>query len=84
VGQESPVEVQHAQEAAELTGGLGRRAVLEACYSHLQRLGTLDGHFVPEEGDFVCSEDALRWVDEDPVPLQLFEECPQMLLVLFG
>jgi hypothetical protein len=28
MGQESPVVVQHAQEMAELTGGLGRMAVL--------------------------------------------------------
>jgi hypothetical protein len=33
VGQKSPVEVQHAQETAELTGGLGRMAVLEMGYS---------------------------------------------------
>lgn len=29
MGQKSPVEVQHAQETAELTGGLGRVTVLK-------------------------------------------------------
>jgi hypothetical protein len=26
-------------------------------------------------------EEALRWVDEDPVPLNLVEDSPQMLLM---
>jgi hypothetical protein len=33
VGQKLPVEVQHAQKQVELTGGLGRLAVLEMGYS---------------------------------------------------
>jgi hypothetical protein len=33
VGQKSPVELQHAQKTAELTGGLGRVAVLETGHS---------------------------------------------------
>jgi hypothetical protein len=39
-----------------------------------QKLGTLDGHLVTEEGDFGCSEDALRRLDETPVPLNLVED----------
>jgi hypothetical protein len=59
VGQKSPVKIQHAQEAPELTGGLRRLAVLQMGHSFLQWLGTLGGHFVTEEGDPGCPEDAL-------------------------
>jgi hypothetical protein len=45
-------------------------------------VGTLGGHFVTEEGDLGCPKDAFGRVDEDPVPLKLVEEGPQMLLVL--
>jgi hypothetical protein len=55
VVQKSPTEVQHAQETAELTGGLGRVAVLKMV-------------------DLGCSGDALRWVDDDPVPLKSVED----------
>jgi hypothetical protein len=41
-------------------------------------LGTLGGHFVTKEVDLWCSEDALRQVDKNPVPLKLVEESPQM------
>jgi hypothetical protein len=82
VGQKSPIEVQHAQKSAELTGGLGRVAVLEVRYSFFQRLGTFDGHLVTEEGDLGCSENALRRVD-DPVFLELVQKSPQVLFVLF-
>jgi hypothetical protein len=58
----------------ELTGGLGRLAVLKVGYSFFQRLGGLGGQLVTEEGDLGCSEDALHRVDEDPVLLKLFEE----------
>jgi hypothetical protein len=76
VRQESPIEVQHAQKSTELAGGLGRGAVLEVCHSLFQRLGALDGHLVSEEGDLGCLEEALRRVDDDPVPLKLVEESP--------
>jgi hypothetical protein len=66
VGQKSRIEIQHAQETPELTGGFGRVAVLKMGYSFFQRLGTLSGHLVTEEGDLGCSEDALRQVEEDP------------------
>jgi hypothetical protein len=59
VGQKSPVEIQHAQEAAELTGGLWREAVLEMSHSIFERSGTLSGHLVTEEGNLGCSEDTL-------------------------
>lgn len=51
VGRELPVEVQHAQETAEQTGGLGRLAVLKVGCSFFQRFGTLSRHFVTKEGD---------------------------------
>jgi hypothetical protein len=57
-------------------------AVLEMGHSFFQRLGTFGEHLVTEEGDFGCSKGALHRVDEDPVPLKLVEEGPQMLLVL--
>jgi hypothetical protein len=50
--------------------------VLEVGYSSFQRLGTLDGYLATEEGDLGCSEDALEWVDEDPVPMKSVEESP--------
>jgi hypothetical protein len=49
-------------------------AVLEVGHSLFQRLGTLGGNLVTEEGDLGCWKDALRWVDDDPVPLKLVEE----------
>jgi hypothetical protein len=73
VGQKSPVEVQHAQKSTELTGGLWRVAVLEMGHSLFQRLRTFGGHLVTEEGDLGCSQDALRRVDDDPIPLKLGE-----------
>jgi hypothetical protein len=73
VGQKSPIE-DYAQETAELTGGLGRLAVLKMDHSFFQRLGARGGHLVNEEGDLGCSEDALRRVDEDPIPLKSVEE----------
>jgi hypothetical protein len=76
VRQKSPIEIQHAQKSTELTGGLGRMAVLEVVNSLFQRLGTLGGHLVTEEGDLGCSKDALRRVGGDPVPLKLVEENP--------
>jgi hypothetical protein len=68
--------VQHAQKTAELTGGLGRVAVLKVGYSIFQRSGILGGHLITEKGHLGCSEDALRRVDENPVPLKLVEEIP--------
>jgi hypothetical protein len=82
VWQESPVEVQHHKEAAELAGGLRRRAVLQISHSFLRWSGTLSGHSVAEEGDLGCAEDALRRVDEDPVPLETVEKSPEVLLML--
>jgi hypothetical protein len=38
-------------------------------HSFFQRLRTFGGHLVTEEGDLGCSEDALRRVDDDPIPL---------------
>jgi hypothetical protein len=64
VGQKSHIEIQLAQEAAELTGGL-RKAVLEMRYSIFERSGTLSGHLVTEKGNLGFSEDTLRWVDQD-------------------
>jgi hypothetical protein len=43
-------------------------------HSFFQWSGTLGGHFVTEEGDLGCPEDALRWVYEDPVGLKPVEE----------
>jgi hypothetical protein len=51
-------------------------AVLEMGHSFFQRLGTLGGHLVSEEGDLGCSKDTIRRVDEDPVPLKSVEESP--------
>jgi hypothetical protein len=66
VRQKSPIEFEHAQKSTELTGGLGRVAVLEIGHFFFQRLGTLDGHVVTEECDLRCSKDTLRLVDADP------------------
>jgi hypothetical protein len=83
VGQKSPIEVHHAQKSTELTGGLGRGAVLEVGHSFFQRLGTFGRHLVTKDGDLRCSESALRRVDDDPVSVELLEESPQVLFVLF-
>jgi hypothetical protein len=45
-------------------------------HSFFQRLRTLGGHLVTEEDDIGCSEDALRRVDDDLIPLELGEESP--------
>jgi hypothetical protein len=74
VGQKSPVEIQHGQNSTELTSGLWRVAVLEMVHSLFPRLRTFGGHLVAEEGELGCSEDTLRRVDDDPVPLELGEE----------
>jgi hypothetical protein len=74
VGKKSPAEIQHAQKSTELTGDLWRLAVLEMGHSLFQRLRTFGGHLVTEEGDLGYSEDALRRVDHDPIPLELGEE----------
>jgi hypothetical protein len=58
----------------DLTGGLWRVAVLVMGHSFFQRLRTLSRHLVTEEGDLGCWEDALRGVDDDPIPLKLGEE----------
>jgi hypothetical protein len=71
VGQKSPVEIQQAQEAVELTGGLWRGAVLEMSHSIFERSETLSGHLVTEKGHFGCSEDTLQRVDQDPTLLKL-------------
>jgi hypothetical protein len=76
VGQESPVEVYHAQKPTELAGSLWRVAVLEIGHSLVQRLGTLGRHLVTEEGDLGCPKDALRRVHDGPIPLKLVEEGP--------
>jgi hypothetical protein len=44
-------------------------AVLEMGDSFFQRLRTLGGHLVIQDDDLVCSEDTLRQVDDDPIPL---------------
>jgi hypothetical protein len=74
VGQKSTIEIQHAQKSTELIGVLWRVAVLEMCHSLFQRLRTFGSHLVTEENDLGCSEDALRRVDADPIPLKLCEE----------
>jgi hypothetical protein len=48
MGEKSPVKVQHAQKSTELTGGLGRVAVLVMSHSFFQRLRTLGGHLATE------------------------------------
>jgi hypothetical protein len=83
VRQKSPVEVQHAQESTDLTGGLWRVAVLEMGHSLFQRLRSFGGHLVTEEDNLGCSEDAIRRVDDDPIPLELGDESSQVLFVLF-
>jgi hypothetical protein len=42
-------------------------AVLEVGHSFFQRLGTLGGYLVTEKGDLRSPEDALCWVDDDPI-----------------
>jgi hypothetical protein len=74
VGQKSPVEVEHAQKSTEPTGGFWRVAVLVRGHSLLQRLRTFGGHLVTEKSNLGCSEEALRRVDDDPIPLKLGEE----------
>jgi hypothetical protein len=76
VGQKSPLEIHHAQTSTELTGGLWRVEVLEIGHSLFQRLRTLGGHLVTEEGNLGSSEDAIRRVVDDPIPLKLGEESP--------
>jgi hypothetical protein len=51
-------------------------------HSFFQRLGTFGGNRVTKEGDLRCSENAHLQVD-DPVSLELVEESPQVLFVLF-
>jgi hypothetical protein len=53
-------------------------------HSLFQRLRTFCGHLVTEEGNLGCSEDSLRRVDDDPIPLKLGEESSQVLFVLFN
>jgi hypothetical protein len=79
----SPVAVQHAQEAAEPTGSLGKGAVLKVGYSFFQRSGTLSGHLLTKEGDLVCSKNALHGIDLDLIHVKLVKESPQMSFVLF-
>jgi hypothetical protein len=76
MGQKSPIEIHHAQKSTELAGSLWRMAVLEIGHSFVQRLGTLSRHFVPEEGDLGCPKDALRRIDDDPIPLKPVVKCP--------
>jgi hypothetical protein len=57
-------------------------SVLKMGHSFFQPLGALGGHLVTEEGDLGYSEDALRLVDEDLVPLKSVEESPYMLFML--
>jgi hypothetical protein len=83
VGQESPVEVHHAQKPPELACSLLRVAVLEIGHSFVQRLGTLGRHLIAEEGDLGGPKDALHRVDDDPIPLKLVEEGPYVFFVLF-
>jgi hypothetical protein len=76
VGQESPVEIYHAQEATELAGCFWRGAVLEIGHPFVQRLGTVGKHLVTEEGYLGCPKNAIRLDDDDPIPLKLVEEGP--------
>jgi hypothetical protein len=64
------------RQTAELTGGLRRIVVLEMGYSFFKRWRTVGRHLVTEGGDLGCSEHALHWVDEDPLPLKSVEESP--------
>jgi hypothetical protein len=57
-------------------------AILEMDYPFFQRSETLGEHLVTEEGDLGWPEDALRRVDEDPVPLKSVERRTYLLLVL--
>jgi hypothetical protein len=76
VGQLSPTDVQHVRKSTELTGGVGRGAVLVMGHSFFQRYGTLSGHLITEEGDLGPSRNTLRWVGKYPVPLKFVEENP--------
>jgi hypothetical protein len=51
-------------------------AIPEMGHSFFQRLGTLGGHLVTQEGDLGCTIYTLRQVNEVPVPLKLAEEGP--------
>jgi hypothetical protein len=51
VGQKSSIEGQYIQKSTELTGRLGKVAVLKMGHSFFQRLGTLRGHLVTEKGE---------------------------------
>jgi hypothetical protein len=75
VRQKSSIEIQHTQKSTELTGGIGRMAILEMGHSFFQRLETLAGHLITEEGDLRSSKDTLRQVDADAVPLKLVRRC---------
>jgi hypothetical protein len=63
VGQKSPVKVQHAEKATELTVGFRKGAVLNMGHPFLQWSGTHGRHFVTGEGDLRCSKGTLRRVD---------------------
>jgi hypothetical protein len=65
----TPIEIQHAEKPTELTGRLRWLVFLEVGHSLLQRLGTVGGHLVAEEGDLRCSKGALSRVDYDAIPL---------------
>jgi hypothetical protein len=43
------------------------------CHSLFQRLRSFGGYLVTEEGDLGGSEDAIRRVDNNPIPLKLGE-----------
>jgi hypothetical protein len=58
----------------ELTGGLWRVTFLEMGHLLFQRLRTFGGNLVTKEGNLGCLEDALRRVDDDPIPLKLGEK----------
>jgi hypothetical protein len=59
-------------------------AILEIGHSFVQRLGTLGRHLVTEEGDIGRPKDALRRVGDNPIPLKVVEECPQVLFEGLG
>jgi hypothetical protein len=66
VWQKSPVEVHHAQKTAELTGGLGRVAVLEIGYSIFQKLGTFGRHLVTDEVTSGAQKTHCAWLMRIP------------------
>jgi hypothetical protein len=49
---------------------------LEGDNPDTQRLRTLGGHLVTEEGELACSEGAIRRVNNEPIPLKLGEGNP--------